>query len=165
MGLLSVVGISGTASVASSFGNLNDFLIGVALFSVGLIGYKESRQFDQEAEMGATNERYKFTTFGTGTLHGLAPDGLLFLAPALALPKVAAISHLGGIAVGTLLAMGFFTAGLKIISRRRQIRLKLLSGVASGIAMLFGATFLASALASYLGVSLALPAMWGRALA
>jgi len=155
-----------TSSFAGMFGNINDLLIGLALMGIGWLGFKESRQFDQAAEVSATStQRYGFTTFGTGVLHGLAPDSILFLAPALALPKVAAVCHLSGIAVGTLLAMGFFTATLKIIAARGSVKLKFFSQVASGTAVLFGTSFLISALSSYLGWSFAWPLMWGKALA
>jgi hypothetical protein len=155
-----------TSSFAGMFGDINDLLIGLALMSIGWLGFKEAHQFDQETEVSVTStQRYGFTTFGAGILHGLAPDSLVFLAPALALPKVAAVGYLGGIAVGTLLAMGGFTATLKIIAARRSVKLKLFSQVASGTAVFFGTSFLIAAVTSYTGWSFAWPLTWGKALA
>ena len=51
-------------------------------------------------------------TYITGTIHGLQPDALLMLLPAFALPRMQAIAFLGTFFVGTIVAMGTYTACL-----------------------------------------------------
>ena len=49
-------------------------------------------------------------TYITGTIHGLQPDALLLLLPAFALPRLQAVAFLGTFFVGTVVAMGTYTA-------------------------------------------------------
>ncbi|XP_004231046.1 chloroplast protein FOR GROWTH AND FERTILITY 1 [Solanum lycopersicum] len=51
-----------------------------------------------------------FATFATGIVHGLQPDALMMILPALALPsRVAGAAFLGMFLVGTVIAMGSYT--------------------------------------------------------
>ncbi|KAL5995674.1 Chloroplast protein FOR GROWTH AND FERTILITY 2 [Asimina triloba] len=51
-----------------------------------------------------------FATFATGIIHGLQPDALMMVLPALALPsRLAGAAFLGMFLVGTVVAMGSYT--------------------------------------------------------
>ncbi|XP_057494857.1 chloroplast protein FOR GROWTH AND FERTILITY 2-like [Actinidia eriantha] len=51
-----------------------------------------------------------FATFATGIVHGLQPDALMMVLPALALPsRLAGAAFLGMFLVGTVIAMGSYT--------------------------------------------------------
>ena len=51
-----------------------------------------------------------FATFATGIVHGLQPDALVMVLPALALPsRVAGAAFLGMFLVGTVVSMGSYT--------------------------------------------------------
>ncbi|XP_052180352.1 chloroplast protein FOR GROWTH AND FERTILITY 2-like [Diospyros lotus] len=51
-----------------------------------------------------------FATFATGIVHGLQPDALMMVLPALALPsRVAGAAFLGMFLLGTVVAMGTYT--------------------------------------------------------
>ncbi|PKI52449.1 hypothetical protein CRG98_027141 [Punica granatum] len=51
-----------------------------------------------------------FATFATGIVHGLQPDALMIILPALALPsRVAGAAFLVMFLVGTVVAMGSYT--------------------------------------------------------
>lgn len=55
-------------------------------------------------------ERVGFTTYFTGIVHGLQPDALYVVIPALALPtKLAAVSFITMFVIGTCAAMGGYT--------------------------------------------------------
>ena len=58
----------------------------------------------------STSARYGFATYATGIVHGLQPDALFVVIPALALPtKAAAISFISMFVVGTVFSMGAYT--------------------------------------------------------
>uniref|UniRef100_A0A0D3GC32 Urease accessory protein UreH-like transmembrane domain-containing protein n=1 Tax=Oryza barthii TaxID=65489 RepID=A0A0D3GC32_9ORYZ len=58
----------------------------------------------------ATRKKITFATFATGIVHGLQPDALMMVLPALALPsRVAGAAFLGMFLVGTVVAMGSYT--------------------------------------------------------
>lgn len=51
-----------------------------------------------------------FATFATGIVHGLQPDALMMVLPALALPsRLAGAAFLGMFLLGTVFAMGSYT--------------------------------------------------------
>lgn len=131
-----------TSWVADNIAKASGGLVGLALVSIGLLGIKEAREFDQN-EIGQETERFGRRSFLTGVFHGLAPDSIVFLAPALALPRLAAILHVSGVFVGTLTAMAFCTAALKILCRKSP-RLKYISGGASVAAIMLGACIMAA---------------------
>ncbi|GBG72294.1 hypothetical protein CBR_g11222 [Chara braunii] len=87
------------------------------------------------------------TTFATGIIHGLQPDALLMVLPALALPsKVAGAAFLMMFLIGTIAAMGSYTAFIGVSSRALGKRVpwvtQRLSLVASIFAMLVGTSIL-----------------------
>ena len=63
-------------------------------------------------------------TYITGTIHGLQPDSLFLLLPALTLPKLEAYSFLGSFFFGTIIAMGGYTAclgaGTTLLGKRKS---------------------------------------------
>uniref|UniRef100_A0A0A9DHX7 Urease accessory protein UreH-like transmembrane domain-containing protein n=1 Tax=Arundo donax TaxID=35708 RepID=A0A0A9DHX7_ARUDO len=55
-------------------------------------------------------KKINFATFATGIVHGLQPDALMMVLPALALPsRVAGAAFLGMFLVGTVVSMGSYT--------------------------------------------------------
>ncbi|KAF0902438.1 hypothetical protein E2562_016271 [Oryza meyeriana var. granulata] len=57
-----------------------------------------------------TRKKITFATFATGIVHGLQPDALMMVLPALALPsRIAGAAFLGMFLVGTVVAMGSYT--------------------------------------------------------
>ncbi|OEL23032.1 hypothetical protein BAE44_0015948 [Dichanthelium oligosanthes] len=59
---------------------------------------------------GGKKKEINFATFATGIVHGLQPDALMMVLPALALPsRVAGAAFLGMFLVGTVVSMGSYT--------------------------------------------------------
>lgn len=55
-------------------------------------------------------KKIEFATFATGIVHGLQPDALIMVLPALALPsRLAGAAFLGMFLVGTVISMGSYT--------------------------------------------------------
>ena len=58
----------------------------------------------------AANAKAGFATYATGIVHGLQPDALFVVIPALALPtKAAAISFISMFVIGTVFSMAAYT--------------------------------------------------------
>ncbi|KAK1434286.1 hypothetical protein QVD17_00022 [Tagetes erecta] len=65
-----------------------------------------------------------FATFATGIIHGLQPDALMMVLPALALPsRVAGAAFLGMFLVGTVIAMGSYTVFIGSCSQALKDRI------------------------------------------
>jgi len=91
------------------------------------------------------------TTYATGIVYGLQPDALFVVIPALALPtKLAAVAYCAAFVVGTVAAMGGYTAAISTsssaLTRDRPWLQAHLSTVASAVALLVGALVLAAGL-------------------
>ena len=88
-------------------------------------------------------------TYITGTIHGLQPDALLMLLPAFALPRMQAIAFLGTFFVGTIVAMGTYTAclgaGTSALQKHNPQAVSVVSRVSSAVAVAFGVAFILSA--------------------
>ena len=88
-------------------------------------------------------------TYITGTIHGLQPDALLLLLPAFALPRMQAIAFLGTFFVGTIVAMGTYTAclgaGTSALQKHNPQAVSVVSRVSSAVAVAFGVAFILSA--------------------
>lgn len=153
--LLVHVGLLKT-SWASAFSQFSGFMVGASLIAIGCFGLHEARDFDEVEEDGNTSQKSRFgwATYATGVLHGLSPDAIVFVAPALTLPRLAGVCHVTGVVVGTLVAMGACTTLLSAFCRRNP-RVKSISSWASSIAILLGACILAACL----GVSVPLPGL------
>mmetsp|Transcript_6538 Transcript_6538/g.16008 ORF Transcript_6538/g.16008 Transcript_6538/m.16008 type:complete len:352 (-) Transcript_6538:119-1174(-) len=153
-------------SWAEALSQISGWLVGIALIGIGVLGIKEVGEYEKEMALdtaspshghshGGTDTRkgrFGLATYGTGVLHGLSPDAFVFLIPALALPRWSAVSHIGGVVVGTLIAMGAVTASLGALCQR-AVRLNKISTSASGVAILLGV----SILLGELGLTIPLP--------
>jgi len=155
--LVKVGFISGAG--AAAMGTCSGLLVGVSLIAIGALGYHESRQFEDLEAMASDAKkpkgRYGWATYATGVLHGLSPDALLFMVPALTLPRLAATLHVTGVVAGTLLSMGLCTATLGLLCQRGlgSGGIRRVSTCASGTAALLGVVILAATL----GVNVTLP--------
>ncbi|KAL6514505.1 Chloroplast protein FOR GROWTH AND FERTILITY 2 [Orobanche gracilis] len=95
-------------------------------------------------------------TFGTGIVHGLQPDALVMILPALALPsRLAGAAFLVMFLVGTVIAMGSYTVFIGSCSQALKERVpritEKLTWVSSLIAIVLGLALLVS---QYFGFSL-----------
>ncbi|KAI8554041.1 hypothetical protein RHMOL_Rhmol05G0066700 [Rhododendron molle] len=104
-------------------------VVGFTLLVIGAMGIKEASEVpapcvalengecdvsDYETLDNPNTEKKKkkigFATFATGIVHGLQPDALMMVLPALALPsRLAGAAFLGMFLVGTVVAMGSYT--------------------------------------------------------
>uniref|UniRef100_A0A1J3F4S9 Urease accessory protein UreH n=1 Tax=Noccaea caerulescens TaxID=107243 RepID=A0A1J3F4S9_NOCCA len=96
-------------------------VVGLTLLVIGGMGIKEASQMPEPSvvalEIGETDEKSAkkekkigFATFATGIVHGLQPDALMMVLPALALPsRLAGAAFLFMFLVGTVIAMGSYT--------------------------------------------------------
>ena len=88
-------------------------------------------------------------TYITGTIHGLQPDSLFLLLPALALPRVEAISFLATFFIGTIIAMGTYTycigAGTAALEKNNPKFVSYIALGSSAVALAFGVLFVISA--------------------
>lgn len=130
---------------SSMLGQVSGVLVGLSLMAIGVLGFTEARDYEEGDVGEARRDRFGWATFVTGVLHGLSLDAIIFVAPALALPRLAAALHVLGVVGGTLLSMGVYTALLSAVARRLP-RPKLISAGASSIAVFLGAAILAASL-------------------
>ncbi|KAL0318560.1 UNVERIFIED_CONTAM: hypothetical protein Sangu_2012200 [Sesamum angustifolium] len=92
-----------------------------------------------------------FATFATGIVHGLQPDALVIILPAIALPSRlagAGAAFLFMFLVGTVLAMGSYTVFIESCSQTLKDRIpritEKLTWASSLIAIAFGLAILVS---------------------
>lgn len=137
------------------------YIVPLTIITIGLIGFYESLSakagHGSESTSGALDEasikskgRFAgFATYMTGIVHGLQPDALFVVIPALALPtKFAAISFISMFLIGTVVSMGGYTL---LIGTTSQALIKEqpwlhdhLSTLASGVAIFVGLLMLAA---------------------
>jgi len=133
-------------------------VVGVTLVLIGMLGFKEAMELDDAAAESAREEaeaeygrNFNLGTYFTGLIHGLQPDALLVLLPALALPSGPAAAYLGTFLVGTVLAMASYTCFLGVSSdalaklRGGANTIKRVSGAAALVAIFIGFSLLLSA--------------------
>jgi len=104
-------------------------VVGLTLLVIGAMGIKEASEVpapcvaleNGECDVGGVYEsrdsnpvvgkkKIGFATFATGIVHGLQPDALMMVLPALALPsRVAGAAFLIMFLFGTVVAMGSYT--------------------------------------------------------
>ncbi|CAN4112568.1 unnamed protein product [Withania somnifera] len=103
-------------------------VVGFTLLVIGAMGIKEASEVptpcvvleNGECDVSAYDgmdtpvvgkkKKIGLATFATGIVHGLQPDALMMILPALALPsRVAGAAFLGMFLVGTVIAMGSYT--------------------------------------------------------
>ncbi|KAH9330753.1 hypothetical protein KI387_002861, partial [Taxus chinensis] len=103
-------------------------VVGITLLIIGGMGIKEASETSepcvalesghQQVNLSESMPTLKggkmnfgFATFATGIVHGLQPDALLMVLPALALPsRLAGAAFLLMFLLGTIMAMGSYTA-------------------------------------------------------
>ncbi|KAL2634367.1 hypothetical protein R1flu_005846 [Riccia fluitans] len=134
-------------------------VVGLTLITIGGIGLVESHEMhvalveggggDQNMAPGETRvkPRRNIATFATGVVHGLQPDALLMVLPALALPsRILGVAYLGMFLVGTVIAMGSYTFFLASCSQALQKKVpgitKRLTFGSSCIAIALGSVFI-----------------------
>mmetsp|Transcript_20030 Transcript_20030/g.27732 ORF Transcript_20030/g.27732 Transcript_20030/m.27732 type:complete len:1098 (-) Transcript_20030:197-3490(-) len=136
-------------------------LVGVTLILIGIIGFKEAMEINEDEELIPTEEdleeqaskdrKFSLSTFFTGLVHGLQPDALLVLLPALALPVIPAAAYLCTFLVGTVLAMASYTFFLGVSSAALSkmhggsSTIKKVSSTAAFVAMAVGVSLILSA--------------------
>jgi sulfite exporter TauE/SafE len=135
-------------------------VVGLTLITIGGMGIKEAQEIDAaapvlaEGEMPAEPVKKSVgpATFITGIVYGLQPDALLMILPALSLPsRAAGAAFLGMFLLGTVLAMGSYTAFVSTLSKALQKRVPKITyrltigsslvAISLGIAVLLGEVF------------------------
>ena len=109
------------------------------------------RLMGRAAGSAPPQRRFAAATYATGLVHGLQPDALLVLLPALALPRASAAAYLATFLLGTVAAMASYTAfigagteQLRVSAPGATRRIALISSVvalAIGVALLGGTFF------------------------
>ncbi|XP_073041343.1 chloroplast protein FOR GROWTH AND FERTILITY 2-like [Primulina eburnea] len=102
-------------------------VVGFTLLVIGAMGIREASEvsvpcvvlengecdvsgYEMIGSPSIGKKKFGFTTFATGVVHGLQPDALLMILPALALPsRLAGAAFLFMFLVGTVFAMGSYT--------------------------------------------------------
>ncbi|KAL5224874.1 hypothetical protein ABZP36_011513 [Zizania latifolia] len=102
-------------------------VVGLTLLIIGALGIREATEVPTpcvalgNGDCSSTHrgplealptgrKKITFATFATGIVHGLQPDALMMVLPALALPsRIAGAAFLGMFLVGTVVAMGSYT--------------------------------------------------------
>ncbi|PAN26102.1 hypothetical protein PAHAL_4G347700 [Panicum hallii] len=76
----------------------------------GVVDHHHGHRHPAEATLPGGKMKINFATFATGIVHGLQPDALMMVLPALALPsRAAGAAFLGMFLVGTVVSMGSYT--------------------------------------------------------
>ncbi|KAL5055624.1 hypothetical protein RYX36_036306 [Vicia faba] len=91
-------------------------VVGITLLVIGAMGIKEASEVSTPiVAVGLDNpvvgnKKIGFATFATGIVHGLQPDALMMVLPALALPsRISGAAFLIMFLFGTVVAMGSYT--------------------------------------------------------
>lgn len=148
-------------------------VVGLTLLVIGAMGIKEASEVptpcvalengecdvSDEYENSIDNQKKKkigFATFATGIVHGLQPDALMMVLPALALPsRLAGAAFLGMFLVGTVISMGSYTVFIGSCSQALKERVpritEKLTWASSLIAIALGIAIIVS---EYFGFSL-----------
>ncbi|KAI3446267.1 hypothetical protein Pfo_002932 [Paulownia fortunei] len=102
-------------------------VVGFTLLVIGAMGIREASEvpapcvalengecdvsgYEALASPSIAKKKIGFATFATGIVHGLQPDALMMILPALALPsRLAGAAFLFMFLVGTVIAMGSYT--------------------------------------------------------
>ncbi|CAL1388601.1 unnamed protein product [Linum trigynum] len=143
-------------------------VVGLTLLVIGGMGIKEASEVPSpcvalengECDVGVyesleatpavvQKKKIGFATFATGIVHGLQPDALMMVLPALALPsRVAGAAFLVMFLVGTVVAMGCYTVFIGSFSQALKDRVpritEKLTWASSFIAIALGVSILIS---------------------
>ncbi|XP_057783221.1 chloroplast protein FOR GROWTH AND FERTILITY 2-like [Salvia miltiorrhiza] len=148
-------------------------VVGLTLLVIGAMGIREASEvpvpcvalengecdvseYEALASQPAGKKKIGFATFATGIVHGLQPDALLMVLPALALPsRLAGAAFLLMFLVGTVIAMGSYTVFIGSCSEALKERVpritEKLTWASSLIAIALGLALLVS---QYFGFNL-----------
>ncbi|KAK8944515.1 hypothetical protein KSP39_PZI007723 [Platanthera zijinensis] len=138
-------------------------VVGITLLVIGAMGIKEASEVPAsciedgtlEASSGV-RKKIGLATFATGIVHGLQPDALVMILPALALPsRLAGAAFLGMFLVGTVLAMGTYTVFIGSCSQALKERVPRITEKL---------TWAASLLAIFMGVAIIISQLFGFSL-
>ncbi|XP_065865886.1 chloroplast protein FOR GROWTH AND FERTILITY 1 [Euphorbia lathyris] len=149
-------------------------VVGFTLLVIGALGIKEASEVPtpcvalengecdvsvyQALETPAVGKKKKigFATFATGIVHGLQPDALMMVLPALALPsRLAGAAFLIMFLFGTVVAMGSYTVFLGSCSEALKDRIPRITEKLTWISSLVAITLgLAIIVSQFLGYSL-----------
>jgi len=140
--------------VATALQQMSGVLVGLSLIAIGLLGFKEAKDYDPTEEEETSTGRFGWATYATGVVHGLSLDAIIFILPAFSLPRFSAIVHVIGVVTGTLFSMGCYTTVLSLFFRKSP-RLKLVSASASSISLLLGCCIMMSCF----GIAIPLPGL------
>lgn len=141
-------------------------VVGITLLIIGAMGIREASEAvtpcvahaNGECDVGIietlettprSRKKIGFATFATGIVHGLQPDALMMILPALALPsRLAGAAFLGMFLVGTVFAMGSYTVFIGSCSQALKERVpritEKLTWAASLMAIFMGLAILVS---------------------
>lgn len=140
--------------VATALQQMSGILVGLSLIAIGLLGFKEAKDYDPTEEEETSTGKFGWATYATGVVHGLSLDAIIFILPAFSLPRFSAIVHVFGVVTGTLFSMGCYTTVLSLFFRKSP-RLKMVSASASSISLLLGLCIMMSCF----GIALPLPGL------
>ncbi|KAL8543306.1 hypothetical protein ACS0TY_004013 [Phlomoides rotata] len=142
-------------------------VVGLTLLVIGAMGIMEASEAgapivalesgeSDVSGVATTKKKIGFATFATGVVHGLQPDALIVILPALALPsRVAGAAFLTMFLVGTVIAMGSYTVFIGSCSQALKDRVpritEKLTWASSFVAIALGLAILIS---QFFGVSL-----------
>ncbi|MCL7040556.1 hypothetical protein MKW94_027044 [Papaver nudicaule] len=148
-------------------------VVGLTLLFIGATGIKEASEAaapcvtleNGECDVSvleslqtpkAGKKKIGFATFATGIVHGLQPDALLMVLPALALPsRLAGAAFLGMFLLGTVFAMGSYTVFIGSCTEALKERVpritEILTWASSLVAIALGLAILVS---QFLGFTL-----------
>ncbi|KAK9286188.1 hypothetical protein L1049_014571 [Liquidambar formosana] len=148
-------------------------VVGFTLLVIGAMGIKEASEvatpcvalengecdvsvYETLENPALGKKKIGFATFATGIVHGLQPDALMMVLPALALPsRLAGAAFLGMFLVGTVVAMGSYTVFIGSCSQALKERVpritEKLTWASSLVAIALGSALL---LSQFFGFSL-----------
>ncbi|KAL0376241.1 UNVERIFIED_CONTAM: hypothetical protein Scaly_0741700 [Sesamum calycinum] len=148
-------------------------VVGFTLLVIGGMGIREASEvpvpcvalengecdvseYEAIASPSGGKKKIGFATFATGIVHGLQPDALMMILPAIALPsRLAGAAFLFMFLVGTVIAMGSYTVFIGSCSQALKDRIpritEKLTWASSLIAIALGLAILVS---QYFGLSL-----------
>eukprot|EP00250_Pteridium_aquilinum_P004755 c14954_g1_i1 orf=478-1587(-) len=117
-------------------------VVGMTLVAIGITGIKEAQEasivpclagnggafatnsLPHMEPLNGVRRKTGFATFATGIVHGLQPDALIMILPALALPsRFAGAAFLSMFLLGTILSMSGYTAFIGSCSSALQKRI------------------------------------------
>ncbi|GLT30755.1 hypothetical protein SLA2020_055440 [Shorea laevis] len=147
-------------------------VVGLTLFAIGALGIREASEVpapcvaleNGECDVSAyealenpslgKKKKIGFATFATGIVHGLQPDALMMILPALALPsRVAGAAFLIMFLLGTVVAMGSYTVFIVSCSQALKDRVpritEKLTWASSLVAIVLGIAILVSQFFGY----------------